>query len=323
MRLIGLAVVLAVSLTLAPWAAEAQRAAKAYKIGYLSASTPQRSPTIKGFLQGLHDHGYVEGRDFVMEYRWAEGHQDRLPGLATDLVRAQVDVIVTAGTPATYAAMQATKTIPIVFGSAGNVVSKGIVASLARPGGNVTGLTFLLRPLKLYQLLKEATPAIARGVYLYDPESNSPGAPEQLRSEAQAANLKWQSVALKDDPNGVAQAFADVGRGANGLVLDQASRLTLRAAQICGHALQRRLPTVGFSRAFPDAGCLMSYSENIGDMHRRAAGLVVKILKGAKPADLPVEQPTKFELVINMKTAKALGLTIPQTLLLRADQLIE
>jgi putative tryptophan/tyrosine transport system substrate-binding protein len=323
MRRIGLAVVLTLSLVLAPFVAQAQRSDKAHKIGYLSAYPPQRSPTLKSFLQGLDDHGYVEGRDFVMEYRWAEGHQDRLPGLATDLVRAQVDVIFTGGTPATQAAMQATKTIPIVFGSAGAVVSKGIVASLARPGGNVTGLTFQLGPLKLYQLLKEAAPAIARGVDLYDPESSPPGWPEQMRSQAQAANLEWQSVALKDDPNGVAQAFADVGREGNGLVLDQASRLTLRAAQICGHALQRRLPTVGFSRAFPDAGCLMSYSENIGDMHRRAAGLVVKILKGAKPADLPVEQPTKFELVINLKTAKALGLTIPQTLLLRADQVIQ
>jgi len=323
MRRIGLAVVLTISLTLAPLAAEAQQAGKVYKIGYLSAYSAQRSPTLNSFLQGLHDLGYVEGRDFVMEYRWAEGHQDRLPEFAVDLVRAKVDVIVTGGTPATYAAMQATKTIPIVFGSAGAVVSKGIVASLAKPGGNVTGLTFQVEALKLYQLLKEAAPAIVRGVYLYDPESAPPGMSERLRSQAQAVNVDWQSVALRDEPNGVAQAFAEFGRGANGLVLDQAARLQQKADQICRLALQRRQPTVGYTRAFPDAGCLMSYAENIPDMHRRAAGLVDRILKGAKPSDLPVEQPTKFELVINLKTAKALGLTIPQTLLLRADQVIE
>ena len=324
MRRIGLAVVLTVSL-LAPLAADAQehKAGKAPKIGYLSALTPQRSAVLKSFHQGLHDLGYVEGRDFVVEYRWAEGHEDRLPELAADLVRAQVDVIFTGGTPATYAAMRATKTIPIVFGSAGAVVEKGIVASLARPGGNVTGLTFQLGPLKLYQLLKEAAPATVRAVYLYDPESAPPGAPGLLRSQAQAAKVEWQTVALRDDPNGVAQAFAEVARAPNGLVLDQASRLLLKADQICRLALQRRLPTVGFTRAFADAGCLMSYSEKVNDMHRRAAGLVYKILKGAKPADLPVEQPTKFELVINLKTAKALGLTIPPSVLVRADQLIE
>ena len=323
MRLIGLAVVLAVGLTLAPLAGEAQRADKAYKIGYLSASTAQRSPTLKNFLQGLHDLGHVEGRDFVMEYRWAEGQQDRLPELAVDLVRARVDVIVTVGTPATYAAMQATKTIPIVFGSAGAVVEKGIVASLARPGGNVTGLTFQLGALKLYQLLKEAAPAIVRGVYLYDPESGPRGVPERLRSQAQVVNVEWQSVALRDDPNGVAQAFAEIGRGPNGLVLDQATRLQLKADQICRLALQRRLPAVGLTRTFADAGCLMSYAENVSEMYRRAAGLVDKILKGAKPGDLPVEQPTKFQLVINLKTAKALGLTIPQSVLVRADEIIQ
>src|SRR5712692_6991652 len=166
--------VIAGGIAVAPLAAEAQAPAKkVWRIGSLSAGSPPANLAVKGpFRQGLHDLGYVEGRDFVMEYRWAEGHADRLPGLAADLVRAQVDVIVTAGTPATYAAMQATKTVPIVFGSAGAVVEKGIVASLARPGGNVTGLTFQLEALKLYQLLKEAAPGLVRGVYLYDPDSN-------------------------------------------------------------------------------------------------------------------------------------------------------
>jgi putative ABC transport system substrate-binding protein len=307
----------------APLAA-AQQARKVYKIGYLAPGLSSASLGAKDpFRQGLRDLGYVEGRDFVMEYRWAEGHPERLPELAADLVRAQVDVIVTAGTLATYAAMQATKTIPIVFGSAGSVVEKGIVASLTRSGGNVTGLTFQLESLKLYQLLKEAAPRVARGVYLYDPDSGSPGVAERLRSQAQAVNVKWQSVALRDDPNGVAQAFAEFGRGTYGLVLDPSTPLLLKADQICGLALQRRIPAVGRDRRFADAGCLMSYAEDLNEMYRRAAGLVDRILKGAKPADLPIEMSTKFELVINLKTAKALGLTTPPSLLQRADQIIK
>jgi len=258
-----------------------------------------------------------------MEYRWAEGHPERLPELAADLVRAQVDVIVTYGTSATYAAMQATKTIPIVFRSAGSVVEKGIVASLARPGGNVTGLTFQLEYLKLYQLLKEAAPRLVRGIYLYDPDSNVRDVIERRRSLAQAEKVEWQSVALRNDPDGVAQAFAEFGRGRNGLLLENSNPLQLKADQICGLALQRRIPTIGRDRPFADAGCLMSYAENPSEMDRRAAGLVDRILKGAKPAELPVEMPTKFELVINLKTAKALGLTIPQSLLSRADEVIQ
>ena len=308
----------------APLAAEAQPARNVYKIGYLtgglsSGSIGGKSP----FLQGLHDLGYVEGRDFVMENRWAEGHPERLPELAADLVRAQVDVIVTNGTPPTYAAMEATKTIPIVFGSAGNVVEKGIVASLTRPGGNVTGLTFQLGYLKLYQILKEAAPRVVRGVYLYDPGSNPNDVAERLRSLAQAEKVEWQSVALRNDPNGVAQAFAEFGGGRNGLLLDNSTPTLQKAGQICGLALQRRIPVVGRDRRYADAGCLMSYAEDINEMYRRAAGLVDRILKGTKPADLPVEQPTKFELVINLKTAKALGLTIPPSLLRRADEVIQ
>jgi putative ABC transport system substrate-binding protein len=308
---------------LVPLAAETQQAKKVYKIGSLNPGLSSENRGAKSpFRLGLHDLGYVEGRDFVMEYRWAEGRTDRLPELAADLVRAQVDVIVTGGTLATYAAMQATKTIPIVFGSAGNVVEKGIVASLARPGGNVTGLTFQLGYLKLYQLVKEAAPRVVRGVYLYDPGSNPRDVAERLRSLAQAEKVEWQSVALRDDPNGVAQAFAEFGRGTNGLLIDNSTPLLLKADQICSLALPRRIPAVGRDRAFPDAGCLMSYGENVNEMYRRAAGLVDKILKGAKPADLPVEHPTKFDLIINLKTAKALGLTIPQSLLLRADEVI-
>src|SRR5499427_5875385 len=310
----------------APLAAEGQQTRKIWRIGWLFPISPPANLFVKTFRQGLRDLGYVEGRDFVMEYGWAEGHEDRLPALAADLVRARVDVIVTMGTPATRAAMQATKTIPIVFAYVGSAVEKGIVASLARPGGNVTGLTFQLGALgvlKVYQLLKEAVPTVVRGVYLHDPASGSPGFPARLHAEAQAVNVEFQSVALPDDPNGVAQAFAEFGRGRNGLVLENPTRLRMKADQICGLALQRKIPTVGRARTFTNAGCLMSYGEDEPDMARRVAGFVDKILKGAKPADLPVEQPTTYELVINLKTAKALGLTIPPSLLARADEVIE
>jgi putative ABC transport system substrate-binding protein len=256
-----------------------------------------------------------------MEYRWAEGHNDRLPELAADLVRVRVDVIVTGGTPPTMAAKQATQTIPIVFAALGAAVEKGIVGSLARPGGNVTGLTFQIELGKALGLLKEAVPSVARVVYLYDPDSSRPGAVERLRSYAQRLNVESQVVAVRD-PTRVAQAFAEFGRGTNGLMVDSATYLQMTADQICRLALQRRLPATGHGRLFADAGCLMSYGEDLLAMYRRAAGYVDKILKGAKPSDLPVEQADKFELVINLKTAKALGLTIPQSVLLRADEVI-
>ena len=242
--------------------------------------------------------------------------------MAADLVRAPVDVIVTVGTPATLAAMRATGTIPIVSPVAGNLVEKGIVKSLARPGGNVTGLTTQIGVLKLYQLLKEAAPKVTRVVYLYDLDSSTPGTAERLNSQAKAVNVELQAVALRD-PNDIAQAFAEFRRGTNGLVLDRATPLQLREDQICKLALQRRLPTAVFGRSFVNAGCLIYYGENTGDMFRRAAVFVDKILKGAKPADLPVEQPTLFELVVNLKAAKALGITIPRSILLRADRVIE
>jgi len=307
----------------APLAAEAQQqAGKVWRIGYLSASSAAAPTVRESFLQGLRDLGYVEGRDFVMEYRFAEGQADRLPGFAADLVRAHVDMIVAMSTPATLAAKQATGTVPIVSPVAGNLVATGIVKSLARPGGNVTGVTTQVETLKLYQLLKEAAPRVTRVVYLYDPASSRPGMAEQLTSEAQAVNVELQVVALRD-PNNIPQAFAEFRRGTNGLVLDRSGPLLRTADEICKLALQGKLPTVSRGRQHADAGCLMSYGENVDDMVRRSATYVDKILKGAKPADLPVELPTKFELVINLKTAKALGLTIPPSLLQRADQVIE
>jgi putative ABC transport system substrate-binding protein len=308
----------------APLAAGAQQARKVYKIGYLEAGSSRTRG--KSFLQGLHDLGYVEGRDFVMEYRWAEGHAGRLPELAADLVRARVDVIVTGGTPATMAAKQATQTIPIVFRVAGQVVEKGIVQTLARPGGNATGLTFQAGHPKVLQLLKEAVPTVTRAVFLHDP-TTLPGDTlgttlKSMHSGAQALDVVLQPVAVSHS-HGIAQAFAEFGRGTNGVVVETASVLLMSADKIGRLALQRRLPVGGHGRTFADAGCLMSYGENLDDMARRAAAFVDKILKGTKPADLPVEQPTKFELVINLKAAKALGLTVPDSLLRRADEVIQ
>jgi putative ABC transport system substrate-binding protein len=303
---------LAGGLFAAPLASEAQQVGKVWRIGKLANGTSQTAqPENQKSLQGLRDLGYVEGRDFVMEYRFAEGHPERLPELAADLVRSKVDVIVTGGTVATMSAKQATQTIPIVFDAVGSAVRKSVVASLARPGANLTGATSELGPTKLIQMLKEAVPTVDRVVYLNDPAA----LPSQVEKEVQLVPMR--------DVNGVAQAFAKFGRGTNGLVIDYSAPLALTANQICGIALQRKLPTAGFTRAFADAGCLMSYGQDLSDISRRAAGVVDKILKGAKPADIPVEVLTKFILTINLKTAKALGLTIPPSLLQRADQVIE
>ncbi len=312
-----------------PIAAGAQPTKRVWRIGFLSsASSPANLAAFRGpFRQGLHDLGYVEGRDFVMEYRWAEGHLERLPELAADLVRARVDVIVTGGSSGAIAAKQATQTIPIVFWVAGSVVQRGIVASLARPGGNVTGLQQQLNVPKLIQLLKDAVPTVTRVAFLYDPSQNSPEEflrtkLKELRAKAQSVNVEVQPVAVSDR-SGIPQAFTEFGRATNGLVLENPNVLTTTADQVCSLAAQRRLPAIGWGSRFASAGCLMSYGENLDDMSRRAAHFVDKILKGAKPGDLPVEQPTKFDFVINLKTAKALGLTIPQSLLQRADEVIQ
>ncbi len=311
----------------APLAAEGQRAKKAYTIGWVEPGSSQtRQTSAESFVQGLQDLGYLEGRDYVIEYRWAEGHADRLPSLVADLVRVRVDVIVTGGTPATVAAKLATQTIPIVFRVAGQVVEKGIVQTLARPGGNVTGLTLQAEHGKVLQLLKEVVPTVSRAVFLYDP-TTYPGESletilKSMHSAAAALKAVLQPVAVSD-PNDIARAFAEFGRGTDGLVLETASVLLMSADQIGRLALQRRLPAGGHGRTFAYSGCLMSYGENLADMSRRAATYVDKILKGTKPADLPVEYATKFEFVINLKTAKALGLTIPPSVLGRADQVIQ
>jgi ABC-type uncharacterized transport system substrate-binding protein len=324
MRVIGFAVVLAVSLTLPPLVAEAQQAGKVYRIGLLSLAVGP-TPRAESFLQGLRDLGYVEGQHFVMEYRRALGKSERLPELAADLVRAKVDVIVAAGTQATLPATRATGTIPIVF-VASYPVERGFVASLARPATNATGVVLHVGLAKHLQLLTEMVPRISRVAYFYTPAAEDEYLKTYLaRLEADARGLNVQlDAVLVREPGEVERAFSEFTRnGTNGLLVDNPSLLLRVRERLCGLASKQRLASMGRGREFADAGCLMSYGENLEELYRRAAYFVDKILKGAKPADLPVEQPTKFELVINLKTTKALGLTIPQTLLQRADHVIE
>ena len=329
MRRIGLAVVLAVNLALAPFAVEAQQAAK---IGYLSigsASDPRRIALLNAFRRGLHDLGYVEGRDVVIEYRDAEGKPHRLAALAAELVRLNVEVIVAPGTLAALAAKGATTTIPIVVPTIGDPVADGLVKSLARPGGNVTGLSNLSNDLigKCMQLLKEAVPGATRVAVLTHPGSATPKTDKDYATRAQAAGRSLGiEVQLIDAgrPVDLDRAFAEMTRwNANALVVMPYATLLQERTRVVVMAAKQRLPAVYQYRENVMAGGLMSYGTDLADQFRRSAAYVDRILKGAKPGDLPVEQPTKLELLINLKTAKALGLTVPQSVLLRADDIIQ
>jgi ABC-type uncharacterized transport system substrate-binding protein len=316
-----------VGLLAAPLAAEAQPAGKVPRIGFLSPASSTSAPHIlEAFRQGLRDFGYVEGQNIVVEYRWAEGGAERLPVLAAELVSLKVDVIVASGTPAPLAAKNATKTIPIVMASAGDPVGAGLVASLARPGGNVTGQSTLTPDLgrKRLQLVKELLPGVSRVAVLWN--AANPYTVLLVREiEAAARTLKVQIQSLEvrgpDDFENVLPT-AISGRAGALAVVDDPLTVSYRT-RIVSFASQHRLPAIYGFREFAEAGGLMAFGANLADLYRRAPIYVDKILKGAKPADLPVEQPTKFELVINLKTAKALGLTIPPSLLQRADQVIE
>ena len=313
-----------------PLAAEAQQAAKIARIGYLSNNLAGNPPAREAFLQGLRDLGYVEGRNLVIEYRDAEGNAERLPALAAELVALKVDVIVAAtGTPAVLAAKQATKAIPIVFTAAADPVTSGLVASLARPGGNVTGLSNVTPELvgKWLELLTQAVPGVSRVALLWEPGSM----PERTDKDilraadvaARALGVRLQVIDVRG-PADFDKAFSDMTKERAGAVTVMGSTMIISERRhLVDLAAKHRLPAVYTWRWFVDAGGLMAYGPDFADMFRRAATYVDKILKGAKPADLPVEQPTKFELVINLKTAKALGLTIPPSLLQRADQVIE
>jgi putative tryptophan/tyrosine transport system substrate-binding protein len=285
MRLIGFVLVLAISLTLAPLAAEGQQTEKVRRIGYLSANFPD--PAVDDPLrQGLREHGYVEGQNLLIEWRFAEGRYDRLPSFSAELVRLKIDVIVTLGTEAALAAKKATAAIPIVFTQVTDPIASGLVPSLARPGGNLTGFSLLALELT------------------------------GKRMEARLIEVR--------DADELEAAFTTMARErALGVVLVPSSFLAVQRIQIAELAIKRRLPVLAWTDLAAIRGALMSYGPSTSDLLRRAGGHVAKILNGAKPGDLPVEQPTKLELVINLKTAKTLGLTIPQTLLLRADQVIE
>ncbi|PYN83227.1 MAG: ABC transporter substrate-binding protein [Candidatus Rokuibacteriota bacterium] len=321
MRRIGLAVVLAVNLLAVPVAPEAQQGTKVPRVGLLDYAA-FRDP----LLEMLRDLGYVEGQSITFEYRRSEGRSERLPDLAAELVRLKVDVIVSYGTPATRAAQQATTGIPIVMVGIGDPLRTGLVASLGRPGGNITGNTILGPEIvtKRLQLLKEAIPKLSRVTLIYNPTNPSNALNlQELRAAAPTLGVTLQSVKVSR-PDEFEGAFAALTTERPDALIVTADPLhQLHIKQIVAFTAKRRLPAMYQEQENVIAGGLISYGPSIPEFFRRAAVYVDRILKGAKPADLPVEQPTKFELVINLKTAKALGLTIPQTLLLRADQVIE
>jgi putative ABC transport system substrate-binding protein len=313
---------LASGLLAAPLAAEAQPARTIPRIGILRPGSPP-DPYVEAFRQGLRELGYLEGRSVSVESRWAEGRDSRLPGLANELVRLKPEVILAGGIVAIRAAKGATTTIPIVMPFSTDPVRNGFVQTLNRPGGNVTGFASQNDELpgKWTELLKEALPKMSRVAVLWDPTSDA----SQLR--AAEVGAKQIGVALHvlrvTRPEDFRPAFAEAQKTGDGLVVLSAAVFAEHGAQLVALAAKHRLPTMYHQKDFVTGGGLMSYGADIRDLFRRAAEYVDKILKGSKPADLPVEQPTKFELVINLKTAKALGLTIPQSLLQRADQVIE
>ncbi len=329
MRLIGLAVVLTLSLSFAltSLTVEAQQTGRVPRIGVIAAVTLEaNAPFTDAFREGLQEFGYVEGRNVAIEWQYTDGRAERFAEAAAALVRLKVDIILAANNPAVVAALTATKTTPIVMVLGQDPVRVGYIASLARPGGTVTGFSGMLVEMveKRLQLLKEVVPNVARVGVLWDP--NLPGQQKvvsELPVAAQALGIPLQVVEART-PGDFDGAFAEMARHGGRAVLALGSGMHyVHRARIAELALKNRLPAICTLREFADAGCLMSYGPSFRDLWRRSATYADKILKGAKPADLPVEQPTKFELVINLKTAKALGLTIPQTLLQRADQLIE
>jgi putative ABC transport system substrate-binding protein len=309
----------------APLAAGAQQAAKIARIGYLSPNLAANPHLHEAFRQGLRDLGYVEGRNLVIEYRDAEGKRERLPALAAELVALRVDVIWAGNTIGALAAKQATSTLPIVF-LAGDPVGNGLVTSLARPGGNVTGLASTDNPDivgKRLEQLKRAVPGVNRVAVLWQPGGTNKDLVQGTEVAARALGMSLQVVEARG-PENFDIAFSDMTRArADALTVLPSTMFIAERQRLVGLAAKNRLPAVYQSREFVDAGGLMAYGPNFADIYRRAATYVDKILKGAKPADLPVEQPTKFELVINLKTARALGLTMPPSLLGRADEVIQ
>ena len=311
----------------AAFTAAAQQPKKVPRIGYLCPTRPSSLlARTEAFRQGLNELGYIEGKNIALEYRWAEGKIARLPDLAAELVRLKVDVIVTCGPVATRSAKEATATIPIVMAFDSDPVGNGFVASLARPGGNITGLSTLAPELsgKQVEFLKEIVPKLSRVAVLGT--STWPGNAQLVKETELAAGAFGVKLQYLDilDPKDIETAFRAATKArADALLVLVSGVLADHRTQIANLALQSRLPVTYYRREFVEDGGLMSYSVSYTDLDRRAATYVDKILKGAKPADLPVEQPTKFELVINLKAAKQIGLTIPQSVLYRADKVIK
>ena len=331
LRPVTLVVTFALGLLVGPLPAEAQQAGKIYRIGFLDyrLRSTTTDPRFIALRQGLRELGYVEGQNLVLEYRSAKSKRERLLEISAELVRLNVDIIVTSGSIRVWrAAKKATRTIPIVIaGGSADPVKAGIVMSLARPGGNITGLTG--REVDLHGrrlgLLKEAFPQISRVAIIWTPLQQKQGMTE-VKAAAQALGIEIQSV-LVDPPLGLVSlesAFSTISQERPDALLLGSSALTLRnRARVVDFTAKRRFPTIYDSNIFVDAGGLMSYGHNSTDSYRRAATYVDRILRGAKPADLPVERPTKFYLVINLKTAKQLGITIPPEVLFRADKVIK
>jgi putative ABC transport system substrate-binding protein len=309
-----------------PLAAEAQQAGKLYRVGFLWDSPAVWPLPLEAFRQGLRDLGWVEGQNLVIEYRWAEGHFERLDELAQELVQLDVDVIVAPTSIYAGAAKRATSTIPIVFASHADPIGSGHVASLARPGGNVTGLTIVMSETtaKSLELLQAAIPGLSRVAALWDPAtpSHRPGL-EAVEVMGRALGLQLLSVPVHDASEFDSAFAATVEDGADGVLVLSTPLFIGGARRLAELALTHELPTMFGPRDHAEAGGLLSYGPDRADLYRRAATYVDKILKGASPADLPVEQATKFELVVNLETAAALGITISPAILLRADELIE
>jgi ABC-type uncharacterized transport system substrate-binding protein len=309
-----------------PLAARAQQAAKLPTIGFLGAGTLSAwSRRVASFVQRLRELGWIEGHTIAIEYRWADGSTGRLPNIAAEFARLRVDVIVTAGTPAAIAVKQATSVIPIVFATTGDPIGNGLVATLARPGGNATGLSTQQTDLagKRLELLRELVPRLSRLAILTNISNPSNILErEEVRTMARALGVEVITLEIRRAED-IPPAFETLKNGADALYIPPDPLVISELNRINALVLSARLPTMHGSGEYVEAGGLMSYGPNFPDLFRRAADYVDKILRGAKPGDIPVEQPTKFDLVINLTTAKALGLTIPESFLLRADEVIE
>jgi putative ABC transport system substrate-binding protein len=323
----GIGFIITLGILLGSLAAQAQQADTVYRIGFLGNSTAALEANLVGpFREGLRDFGYVEGRNVLIEYRWAEGKYDRFPALIGELLALNVAVIVTAGTPATLAVKKATTSVPVVMLAVGDPVGTGIVPSLSHPGGNITGSTAISTEMdaKRLELLREVVPSVSYIALLWNASSPLQVlAEKQVQAAAQVLRMRVLSLRVKTEEE-IKSALAVMARERPDALLVLADRLLLHhRALIMDFATRHRLPGVHAYRELVEAGGLMSFGPSYADMHKRAAYFVDRILKGAKPGDLPVERPQTFELVINLKTAKALRLTIPQSVLLRATEIIQ